>query len=86
VGRPRDAEQKIEQVQVRLTVREQRIMEAVAHLEGTTVAAWARSIVVEAVERAADDPHVLADLENRQAYRSARDGSVVPLRRSKRSP
>jgi hypothetical protein len=53
---------------MRLTARQQAVLESVAHLEHTTPSSYAHQVLVDHLARLLSNPRVQADIENREAY------------------
>lgn len=66
--KPKSSDPRKAQVLLRLTDTEARVLEAVAHLEGVTASTYAYGLVSRHLSSLANDPHVRADLANREAY------------------
>lgn len=77
--RPKATEPRDQQLLLRLTERQQEVLESVAHLERAKPNSYAHQILVTHLAAMAKNPRVQADLANRTAY--AADASVAtPLR------
>ena len=78
--RPRSTDPRSEQVLLRLTMSELRVLQAVAHLDGSTASGYARGLVVAHLQVVSQDELVKADLANREAYeRRAANADIAPL-------
>jgi len=80
MARPSSANPKDRQILARVTAAEYEVLDAVAHLERSTVNALVRRLVEAEVRRMENDPNVIADVENRADYERRREGSVHQLR------
>ncbi len=69
--KPKAQEPREHQLLIRLTARQQAVLESVAHLERATPNQYAHQVLVDHLANMTSNPRVLADLENRAAY--ARD-------------
>lgn len=76
-------EPRTEQVQLRITNVQLEVLEAVAHLEGSTPSSYAHQVVVEHLAKMATDDHVRTDIENRRAY-VAKTATTTSIRRPAR--
>lgn len=66
--RPKADEPRDQQLLLRMTVQQVRVLESVAHLEHTKPNAYAHQVLVEHLASMAKNPRVEADLANRAAY------------------
>jgi hypothetical protein len=83
--RPRSDEPRDQQVLVRLTRAERRVLYAAAVLDQATVNKLVHDVVKTAVRHFQDDPLVLRQLELLEEQSARRSGAVVPISRSARS-
>lgn len=84
MGRKPAQPQRARQVLIRLTDAESEILDALAHLEGTTVASLLYRLAQAEATRATEDPHVTAHVDNKRAYEAKRSTEVVELARRRR--
>lgn len=77
--RPRTQEPRDQQLLLRLTARQLKVLESVAHLERTKPNAYAHQVLVEHLASMANNTRVQADLTNRASY-DADAVAASPLR------
>jgi len=70
VPKPKADEPRDQQLLIRLTARQQEVLESVAHLEHTTPNRYAHQTLVDHLGRLMRNRRVRADLQNRAAYDS----------------
>ena len=76
--KPKAAEPRVVQVLLRLTTRHGRVLDAVAHLEGTTANLYARDLLEAHLDVVERHPRVQADLDNRSGY-EADKATTTPI-------
>lgn len=78
--RPRATEPRDEQLLIRITARQLRVLQSVAHLEkAKSPNAYAHRLLVDHLESMEKNQRVQADLKNRDAY-DADAKTATPLR------
>jgi hypothetical protein len=81
-----DREPRTRQVNFRVTADEWEVLRALANIDESTVPTAAYRIVQREVERQAKDPHVQADIANRQSARSEPSAKVVNMKGRRSRP
>lgn len=76
--KPKAADPRVVQVLLRLTTRHGRVLDAVAHLEGTTANLYARDLLEAHLKVVDRHPRVQADLDNRSGY-EAEKATTTPI-------
>jgi hypothetical protein len=86
VGRKQANPKRDVQLLLRLTSQENVVLDSLAHLEGTTVAALLYRLAQGEVARAEKNEFVRADIANKLAFTSSKAGEVVDLGGRRRDP
>ncbi len=77
MARPKSSNPRSEQLLMRLTEGQMRVLEAVAHLEGQTPNTYARGLLETHLKALEQHPRVRADIENRKRYEAEKSQTVV---------